>query len=143
MRATGDVEFPATQHFTLQRRIGEGRAGVVFQAIDEENKGVVALKVLRRASPEVLARVEARFSALAELRHTNLVTLQELFRTNERFYFSMELVEGLDVLKYVGGASLAAPKSGSAGAQERTQTAPLLSGGAKRFDEIRVSAAML
>lgn len=144
MRAQGELEFPATQRFTLQRRLGEGRAGVVFQAIDEENRAMVALKVLRRAPKEALARVEARFQALWDLRHANLVILQELFRPDEeRAYFTMELVEGLDVLKYVGGATLAASKPGMAVAQERTKTAPLLSGGAKRFDEIRVSAAML
>jgi len=144
MRAQGELEFPATQRFTLQRRLGEGRAGVVFQAIDEENHASVALKVLRRAPPEVLVRVEARFQALWDLRHANLVVLQDFFRPgDERAYFTMELVEGIDVLKYVGGATLAAPRPGAPVAQERTNTAPLLSGGAKRFDEIRVSAAML
>lgn len=117
MRATGEPDFPASERFTLLRRLGEGRAGAVFEAQDEETSAVVALKVLRPVDPAAAQRVEVLFRRMADVRHPNLVALHGYFRGPERAAFSMELVEGVDVLQYVWGG--------------------------RRFDPIRLDAAML
>ena len=89
------------KHFQIIRRLGEGGMGVVYEAIDLERQNRVALKTLRSFTPEGLARFKREFRALQGLHHRNLVTLGELVSEDDRWFFTMELVEGVDFLEHV------------------------------------------
>ena len=95
------AEFSGTDRFRLLARIGQGGMGVVFRAWDRERKAQVALKALRTASAETLFRFKNEFRALADLHHPNLCALGELFHDGGRWFFTMELVDGVDLLAYV------------------------------------------
>ena len=62
----------------VQRKIGEGGMGVVYEALDSERQMVVALKTLRHRSPSSVMRLKREFRSLADLTHRNLVSLYEL-----------------------------------------------------------------
>jgi hypothetical protein len=87
--------------FTLIRRIGEGGMGVVFEAEDKTRGERVALKTLRALGPEPLLRFKNEFRALADIRHRNLVKLGELFEEGGRWFFTMELLDGVSFLEWV------------------------------------------
>jgi len=89
----------------LVRRIGIGGMGVVYEAFDENRRELVALKTMRRTDPRGLVRFKQEFRALCDLSHPNLANLYQLFSVGQRWFFTMELIEGSDFLTYVRGAA--------------------------------------
>jgi eukaryotic-like serine/threonine-protein kinase len=90
-----------TVRFTLVRRLGAGGMGVVYEAYDQERGELVALKTMRRVDPIALVRFKQEFRSLSDITHPNLVNLYELFAVEDRWFFTMELVEGGDFVNYV------------------------------------------
>jgi hypothetical protein len=95
------VEFAGTDRFFLERRLGAGGFGRVYQAYDREWKLRVALKVLRRNDPKFLYRFKREFRGSADFNHPNLVKLHELFADGQCWFFTMELLRGNSFLDYV------------------------------------------
>jgi tetratricopeptide (TPR) repeat protein len=96
-------DFAGTDRFHVIRRLGAGGMGVVYEAIDRERNARVALKTLRTMSAEELLALKNEFRALQDVSHPNLVALGELIEDAARWFFTMELVDGQDVLRYVRG----------------------------------------
>ncbi|HLK92138.1 MAG TPA: protein kinase [Polyangia bacterium] len=99
----GAVAFRGTTRFRLVRFLGRGGMGVVYEAFDEANGAPVALKLLPVVSPEMLLRFKREFRAVADVRHPNLVRLGELVAEGSQWFFTMELVQGVDLMSYVRG----------------------------------------
>jgi eukaryotic-like serine/threonine-protein kinase len=89
--------------FEIRRRRGSGGMGEVFEAYDRDHDEIVALKTLARADGDTLARFKREFRALQRTSHPNLVSLRELIRDGERWFFTMELVDGCHFLEHVRG----------------------------------------
>jgi len=92
-----------TVRFTLVRRLGAGGMGVVYEAYDQQRGELVALKTMKRADPLALVRFKQEFRTLADITHPNVVNLYELFAVLDRWFFTMELVEGCNFLSFVKG----------------------------------------
>ena len=94
-------QLPIGTRFQIEQRLGAGTFGVVYRAYDRERQMRVALKSLRRVSPKTIYNFKQEFRSLAGLVHPNLAALYELFSVDEHWFFTMELVEGVDFLAYV------------------------------------------
>lgn len=88
--------FVGTERFLVQRRVGAGAFGVVYEAFDRHERAPVALKVLRFGEADALYRFKKGFRSLADLRHPNLVEFYELHHQDGYWFFSMELIAGQD-----------------------------------------------
>jgi serine/threonine protein kinase/predicted ATPase len=96
------ISFADTERFRIVRQLGTGGMGVVYEAVDLERGGRVALKTLRTANPQTLYRFKHEFRALAEIVHPRLVRLFELISDGERWFFTMELIDdGVNLLEWL------------------------------------------
>ncbi|MCA9673388.1 MAG: protein kinase, partial [Myxococcales bacterium] len=97
----GGLDFRGTERYAVERRLGAGGFGVVYQVHDRDRDVRVALKMLRRIDGEALYRFKKEFRSLADVSHPNLIPLHDLVVTDEHSFFTMELVSGSDFLTYV------------------------------------------
>ncbi len=112
--------FPGNERFRIQRCLGSGGMGVVYEALDRDRNEVVALKSLRWTDPSAIYRLKREFRTLVGLVHPNLVALYELFGEGDEWYFTMELVKGSRFLEFVRPEVLAVERLRRALAQLAT-----------------------
>ena len=98
------VPFEGTARFKLLETLGTGGFGTVYRVFDSERNTRVALKILRENDPQVLYRFKQEFRTLASLRHRNLLRLYDLFAESDRWFFTMELIEGVSFYEYCRGS---------------------------------------
>lgn len=99
MRYNRPVLAPGARlaHFVIQRQLGAGGMGVVYEAVDETLGRKVAVKVL---PPELVGSAERRARFLREARsaaamsHPNIATVFEIDEADGQVFIVMELVPG-------------------------------------------------
>lgn len=101
MDARDRTSFSGNERFEILEKLGSGGMGVVYRAFDRHRQEKVALKTLHEVEPSALLRLKNEFRALQDLQHPNLVTLGELFNDGGHWFFTMELVQGVDVISHV------------------------------------------
>ena len=106
-----EIDLRENGRFDVLRRLGEGGMGVVYEAYDRERRMRVALKTLRTLSAEGILRFKNEFRSLQDLSHPNLCTLGELITLGRQWFFTMELVDGVDLLGWVRPRREGAPSS--------------------------------
>ncbi len=91
------------QDFVLERMIGSGRMGKVYEAWQHSSNRAVAVKFLRKSllgEPYLVERFIDESRIVARLRHTNIVGVQGLGRTTGGSYFLvMDLVRGPNLVE--------------------------------------------
>ena len=84
-------------HFLLEKKIGQGGFGAVFQAQHTLLNQRVAIKVLNinQQTPDIVERFRREARALTMLRHDNVVHIADFGQNEELgFYLAMEYLEG-------------------------------------------------
>lgn len=112
--------FPGNERFQIERCLGSGGMGVVYEALDRDRNEIVALKTLRWIDPTAIYRLKREFRTLVGIVHSNLVALYELFGGEDEWYFTMELVKGSRFLEFVRPNGLAVDRLRPALAQLAT-----------------------
>jgi len=87
--------------YRLLRELGRGGMGVVYEAIHLVRGNRVALKLLPQVDGSRLYRFKREFRSAADLSHPNLIGLHSLESDGAQWFFTMELIEGVDFLEYV------------------------------------------
>ena len=94
----------ARGRFQVQRVLGEGGMGVVYDVLDTERDMRVALKKLRLVNLETLYYFKEEFRSLHDLMHPNLCSLMELIEDDGTWLLTMELIHGRSFLSHVENA---------------------------------------
>lgn len=94
-------DFLGNERFRIRRRLGSGGMGIVYEAHDRDSDRVVALKALTRTEAAHISRFKNEFRSLADVSHPNLVSLYEFMADGQYWFFTMELVQGINFLEYV------------------------------------------
>ncbi|APR86336.1 Serine/threonine protein kinase [Minicystis rosea] len=145
-------EPPRMRRFHVERVLGTGGMGVVYEAVDGERGGRVALKTLRSMEADALVRFKNEFRRLQDIHHPNLVNLGELIEEDGRIFFTMELVSGVHLMQWVRPGSGARPVTPRAFRRVEASVvkaryaahdpdAPWLRRDGDRFDEARLREA--
>ena len=125
--------------FVIERRLGSGGMGVVYQARQVSLGRVVALKVLGDAlnRPEDIARFRREAQAVAKLDHPHIAGVHFVGQDEQLCYMALEFVDGaslrrvIDVLDRDPKATIDSALEGLASAEDQ---APVV-----RFDDPTVT----
>ncbi|HTU23991.1 MAG TPA: serine/threonine-protein kinase, partial [Pirellulales bacterium] len=83
--------------YRIQKRLGQGGMGAVYEGVDTATGETVAIKVLapQLATDEGFrVRFQAEIESLKKLRHPNIVRLFGYGEEQSSLFYSMELVRG-------------------------------------------------
>ncbi|HEY8379932.1 MAG TPA: serine/threonine-protein kinase [Nannocystis sp.] len=92
------------RRYLIERRLGRGGMGVVYQATQVDLNRPVVLKVLAPdwiGDAEALARFEREARGLSSLQHPNIVTIHDFGKVDGRAFICMEYVSGETLDRYV------------------------------------------
>jgi serine/threonine protein kinase len=101
--------------FLIERRIGSGGFGVVYEAWDGRLERSVAVKAIEQRG-EVGRRVLREAQAAARLNHPGIVTLYELGEEDGNALLVTELVEGSTLARHAAAGELSDREIGEIGA---------------------------
>ena len=118
--------FRGTARFLPRRCLGAGSFGSVHEAFDLERQSLIALKIPHEATASSLFLFKKEFRTLADISHPNLVAFHELVSNGDQWFFTMELVEGRDLLSFlrVGRESEAEALQGTLATPSLTDARP-------------------
>lgn len=97
-----------SQRYRLKEQLGQGGAGVIFMAEDEQLKRIVAIKLLSTdggMAADKLERFRSEARSVARLNHPNIITLFDYSETNGQPYLVIEYVPGQDLWQFDTGYS--------------------------------------
>ena len=101
--SNADLPGVLAERFRVIARLGSGSFGDVYRVTDESSGGAeLALKILRSSGPLALHYFKREFRSLADIYHPNIVVLRELIAHRGSWMFSMEFVDGIDLLSFLG-----------------------------------------
>ncbi|CAN5772937.1 hypothetical protein BH09VER1_BH09VER1_46210 [soil metagenome] len=96
--------------YHIERMLGHGGMGAVYQGTQEKLSRPVALKLLPAeltADAEFVTRFEREARTLAQLQHPGIVAIYDFGQTSDgHLYFVMEYVEGTDLRRILQGPGL-------------------------------------
>lgn len=115
--------------------------GLVYEVLDRDRGSACALKLLPRVTPAALVRFKREFRALQGLHHPNLIALGELVSDGEHWFFTMEIVDGVDLLTWARGADRPEPVPPTATWQDGARPSPPAARG-ERCDAERLVPAL-
>jgi predicted ATPase len=90
--------------YAVLKKLGEGGKGVVYKARDTVLNRVVAVKVLKTAvtGEEGYSRFMREAQAIGKLNHPNIVTIHDIGKEDEKQFFVLEFVDGMNLRELMG-----------------------------------------
>jgi serine/threonine-protein kinase len=109
----GAVEKPMLGRYQVEKELGKGAMGVVYQGRDPKIGRIVAIKTMALAQEfegDELTDARQRFFREAEtagrLQHQNIVTIFDAGEEHDLAYIAMEFLKGRDLVDYCKDANL-------------------------------------
>lgn len=107
MLLDGSISRPMLGRYEVEKELGKGAMGVVYQGRDPKINRIVAIKTMalsQEFEADELEEVKNRFFREAEtagrLQHPNIVTIYDAGEEHDLCYIAMELLSGKDLTAY-------------------------------------------
>ncbi|MBR2002725.1 MAG: serine/threonine protein kinase [Thermoguttaceae bacterium] len=116
------------KNYRIVREIGRGGMGVVYEAWDETLERVVALKVMKifpGEEAQAIQRFQREAKTAARLHHTNIVPVFDSDVLDDKFFYVMQLVDGVNLEQFLRMKEAEASESLAADADSFADTTDL------------------
>lgn len=143
MRLATNLPLSLPSRLDVGPKLGEGAFGNVYEVYDREQECRVALKSLERLDANSLYRFKREFRSLADITHPNLVRLHELFCVEDRWFFTMDLIQGVTFLEYVRPGVAVSRDETTMVAHEAEGPVPVEPGSIGALDRRKLRSALL
>lgn len=90
------------ERFEIVEPLGIGSMGEVYRVRDRARGQDVALKMLPDLDATALVRFKNEFRTLHDVEHPNVVRVHELYESHGTWFFTMQLIDGVDALTWIG-----------------------------------------
>lgn len=89
--------------YELLGKLGRGALGEVVKVRDTTNDKIVAMKIFKpqAVSTSAMKRFEREFASILKMKHPSIVEVHDFGVDQGRPYFTMELLEGTDLRKFI------------------------------------------
>ncbi len=91
-------------HYCITDKLGEGGMGRVYRATDSRTGKEIALKVIRPSlisNPIALGRYKREVASAVNLRHPNIVRVEDAGESSGKYFIALEFVDGPDLARLV------------------------------------------
>ena len=91
-------------NYLIKKTLGKGTFGKVKLAIYLPRDKKVAIKIIEKQrikEDDDIIRLKREFEMLAQFNHPNVITVSEIFESNEAYYTVMEFCEGGELFNYI------------------------------------------
>jgi eukaryotic-like serine/threonine-protein kinase len=85
--------------------IGSGGMGLVYLAIDPDLDRKIAIKLMRRRTPQGHARLLREGQAMARVKHPNVVSVHDLGLYEDLVFVAMDYIDGSTLTEHLAGRS--------------------------------------
>ncbi|MFH1998291.1 MAG: protein kinase [Planctomycetota bacterium] len=114
----GASEYPRPEipGFQIERELGHGGMGIVFEAVQSSLGRTVALKVLPANlafNPKAVERFKREARAAAKLHNPHILPVYEFGEHKGIYYYTMELIEGVSLAERIKKTKAAEPRQES------------------------------
>ncbi|NUM34149.1 MAG: HEAT repeat domain-containing protein [Candidatus Brocadiae bacterium] len=95
--------------YQVNKKIGSGAMGDVYEVWDKELQRKVALKIFKNADMKSLSgkRFQREAQTVTKLQHQNIVRVHDVGEYKERPFFTMDLLEGQNLAEKIAQGSIA------------------------------------
>jgi len=90
-----------TQDYELQREIGSGAYGIVYEAVQKVTGERRAVKAMNKDQVEDKEALESELTILKQLDHPNIVKLFEIYEYKNNIYLVTEMCEGGELFYHI------------------------------------------
>eukprot|EP01117_Protostelium_nocturnum_P019863 TRINITY_DN8713_c0_g1_i1.p1 TRINITY_DN8713_c0_g1~~TRINITY_DN8713_c0_g1_i1.p1 ORF type:complete len:617 (+),score=193.97 TRINITY_DN8713_c0_g1_i1:510-2360(+) len=99
----GSLPNCRVEDYLLLETIGSGSSGKVKRAVNIKTREEVAIKILakKKLSELDIERANRETQIMLKLHHPHIVAFHHVIETPSKFYLVMELVSGIDLMKFV------------------------------------------
>jgi serine/threonine protein kinase len=93
-----------SKRYQIEEMLGQGGMSAVYKATDPNLKRVVAIKMIHShlsSDPDFVKRFEEEATAVAQLRHPNIIQVYDFNRDDDAYYMVLEFVPGETIQQHL------------------------------------------
>ncbi|WP_372371488.1 tetratricopeptide repeat protein [Candidatus Uabimicrobium sp. HlEnr_7] len=91
------------ERYQLNKELGRGGMGAVYQGVDTHTNSLVAVKecIVKGNNPNILKRIHREYYFMKNIKHPNVIRGLDFFQVNDKYFIVMEYVPGITLEDFI------------------------------------------